>query len=193
MGRRKEFSREEVLEKAMCLFWRKGYEGTSVQDLVAETGINRASMYGTYGDKRQLFAEAFDRYLARNSSKRLLKLDERTSGKEAIRCFFEDLLVFSTGRGRKLGCLLTNSAVELAPHDSDIEERLRAGMGRVEDALYRTLLRAQRDGEIDPERDVRSLSRFYLGVIQGIRVLSRSNPDESLLRDIVKEALARID
>jgi len=193
MGRHKEFDREEVLEKAMHLFWRKGYEGTSVQDLVEETGINRASMYGTYGDKRQLFCEVFDHYVTHVTSKRLQALEQNSSSKDAMRQFYDELVIFSVGRGRKLGCLLTNSAVELAPHDRGIQEQLRAGMGRVEDAIYRTLLRAQRNGEIDPLRDIRSLARFYLGVLQGIRVLSRANPDEGLLRDIVKEALARLD
>ncbi|HSH40807.1 MAG TPA: helix-turn-helix domain-containing protein, partial [Arenicellales bacterium] len=90
MSRNKAFDETEVLERAMTLFWRKGYEATSIQELVTHTGIQRGSLYATYGDKRRLFLAALDHYCGVIAARRLHVLTAPGSGKAAIRRFFQD-------------------------------------------------------------------------------------------------------
>jgi TetR/AcrR family transcriptional repressor of nem operon len=189
MARHKAFREDEVLERAMRRFWTHGYEATSIQDLVDTTGINRASLYGTFGDKERLFAAAVDHYLARVSAERLAILDRGAPASAAIRDYFEDLLAFAGGPGRGLGCLLTNTAVELAPHQPDVAERIRASFARVEDVFARTIERGQQDGDIKAMDDPRRLAHFLVGLIQGIRVLIRARTEPERLRDVVEVGL----
>lgn len=177
----------------MAVFWHKGYAATSIQDLVEATGVNRASLYGAFGDKHRLFLAAIDRYAARSKGERLALLERPGPVKPLIRAFFDDLIVRTQGEGRCLGCLLTNSAVELAPHDPLIRARLRDGFLTVEQGFEVTLRRGQRTGEIAPEKDPKALARFLLGLVQGLRVLARSDAEEATLRDIVEVGLRCLD
>ena len=193
MARQREFDRDRVLDQAMRAFWRKGYEATSVQELVAATGINRASMYDTFGDKRGLFLAAIDHYLAQVNGRRLALLAAPGPAKQVLRHYFEELLAFSCGEGRRLGCLLTNSAIELAPHDRQLGEKLRATMARVEARFQEVIERGQRRGEIPATHEPRALARFLLNAVQGLRVLSRAEASEASLRDVIEVTLAALD
>lgn len=189
MARQKEFDRADVLEKAMRVFWRHGYEATSVQDLVEATGINRGSMYDTFGDKRGLFQAAVQHYIVNVSSQRLENMSKAEDPLAGIRGYFDGLIDFSVGDGRELGCLITNSVVELAPHDPVIGETLRRSFARVEDIFYRILLRAQQAGQLPPGRDIRALARFLTATVNGLRVLARADADAEILRDVVDSAM----
>ena len=176
----------------MRLFWRQGYEATSVQDLVEATGVNRASLYNSFGDKHGLFLASVEHYLDTVSCARLTALEADGPALPALRQYFDEAISFSLGDGRRLGCLITNTAIEMAPHDPDCEERLRGGLARVEDCFYRLVRRGQEQGEIAPERDARALARFLLGLVQGLRVLARLDPQEDRLRDLVETGLATL-
>ena len=119
MARPREFEREEVVQKALAVFWRQGYQATSVQDLVAVTGLNRGSLYDTFGDKHGLFLAVVEHYRTTITAQRLARLEQPGPAREKIATFFKDMIEFSVGEGRLLGCLMTNSAIELAPHDRD--------------------------------------------------------------------------
>jgi len=177
----------------MQAFWCRGYEATSVQDLVEATGINRGSMYDTFGDKFGIFQAAIDFYISNVSAKRLSKMQETESALVAIRTYFEDLINFSVGDGRKLGCLITNSVVELAPHDPIIGGMLRGSFERVEEVFYQTLLRAQDEGEISSQIDARAIARFLTATANGMRVFARADADAETLRDVVNSALSVIE
>ena len=192
MSRPREFDREAVLDRAMTLFWRQGYEATSIQELVEATGVNRASLYATFGDKHGLFLAAVDRYQETVSARRQAILERAGPALDALHSYFEDLLTFSLNDGRRLGCLITNSAVELSTRDGQVEERLRAGVSRLEDAFYRLLRRAEGEGSLPPGRDLRALARFLAGVVQGLRVMARLDPQEDRLRDVVETSLATV-
>jgi len=176
----------------MQVFWSHGYAGTSIQQLVDATGINRASLYTTFGDKERLFLAALDHYVAEVSAVRVARLREATSARAGLEQYFDDLVTFGAGDGRGLGCLLTNAAVELAPHDPGVAARLQASFGRVERALEETIRRGQAAGELDPARDPKALAAFLVTVIQGLRVLMRARAAEDQLRAVVKTALAAI-
>src|SRR5260370_8363930 len=117
MPRPKEFDREDALDRAMGVFWSKGYAATSVEDLVAYMGIQRGSLYGTFGDKRTLFLTALDRYQRVVARELFEALETPGSGIEAIRRFFRLRVEGSLDRSRPYGCLVTNSAVELSRSD----------------------------------------------------------------------------
>ena len=193
MPKTKQFDRDEVLSRAMDLFWEQGFEATSMQELVDATGINRASMYATFGDKHAFFLAVVDHYVTTVSAERLARLKQAGSPRAALSRFFDELVAFSCGDAKRLGCLLTNSAVELAPRDEEIDCRMSILFQRLEDAFHDNLLRAQKAGEIADGRDLRAVARLLTGTVQGIRVLARTNSGESMVRDIADEALRTIN
>ena len=101
--RTKQFVREEALDKAVELFWQQGYEATSIQNLVDKMGINRSSMYDTFGDKQQLFLVAMERYIDRVVSKRLAVVNTTGSGKESIQQFFGDVVDYAVSDAERRG------------------------------------------------------------------------------------------
>ena len=118
----KSFDVAQILDMAMRAFWARGYEATSMQDLVDCTGINRGSLYATYGDKQALFLAALDRYIRWMRDDLMADIAARHGPREAIR---QSFLVFAAGQRRQvaqLGCFVTNTALEVAPHDKEVAE-----------------------------------------------------------------------
>ena len=191
MGRHKTFDQNEVLDKAMQLFWRQGYETTSIQDLVSETGVNRASLYDSFGDKRTLFRLALEHYIETVSAPRLNLLEQEGSTLEAIHAYFDSLMAFSCADAtRRAGCLVTNSTIELALRDSQIAERLQKSLTRVEETFFQTLGRGVQQGDFPADTDCRALARFLTSGVQGLRVLARSGVEAATLKDVVSVTLS---
>lgn len=177
----------------MVAFWSKGYEATSIEDLVTRMGIQRGSLYGTFGDKRTLFLAALDRY-ERVVARRLFDaLETPGSGKEAIRRFFLLKVEASLDRGRPLGCLLTNSAVELSWRDRAATAKVGMSLAKLEGAFFRALVRAREAGEIEAKRDLRTLARFLTSSAQGLSVMAKALPERSVLEDVVEVTLAVLE
>lgn len=193
MARTKEFDRDEVLDSAMHLFWRQGYEATSIHDLVDATGINRASMYASFGGKEALFAAALDHYVDQISRDRLALLSAEGSARKALERYFNSLIRFSIGEGRDLGCLLTNTAVEAAARTSEMDAKLSDVFDRVEKTFREVIRRGQANGEISRHHGPTALARFLMSTVHGLRVQARFNPDEKHLRDTVRVALTVLD
>ncbi len=193
MGRHKEFDRDVVLDRALQTFWSQGYQATSIQDLVERMGINRASIYGTFGDKQRLFLAALERYELIVTRKALEILERPGSGREAIRAFFETKIRYALVPDRPKGCLMTNSAMERSGHDPETAARVAAALARVEEAFYGALGRARRAGEIGDRHSLRALARFLTACAQGMTVLGKARPDRELLRQVAEVALAALD
>ena len=193
MARPKEFDRDQVLDRAMGAFWTKGYTGTSVEDLVAHMGIQRGSLYGTFGDKRALFLAALERYQRVVTRELFEALEAPGSGLEAIRRFFRLRVERSLDRSRPHGCLVTNTAVELARRDRGASARIGGSLAKLEAAFRRALERARAAGELDPGRDVRALARFLTSSAQGLSVMAKTVPDRAVLEDIVAVVLAAVE
>ncbi|MGB3695633.1 MAG: TetR/AcrR family transcriptional regulator [Spirulinaceae cyanobacterium] len=187
MARQKEFDRDEVLKKAMELFWYKGYEATSISDLVEHMGINRASLYDTFGDKHRLFLAALDRY---GDGLALKKLATSPQGITAIRNFFANLLRYYTTKKECKGCLMTNTLVELALHDQDTATKITAHLQQMEDAFYQALIYGQAKGEIEPSLNLRAIARYLTSSANGLSVMAKAKPDTQVLQDIVEVTLA---
>ncbi|MEO3429037.1 TetR/AcrR family transcriptional regulator [Pelagibius sp. CAU 1746] len=193
MARPRRFEREEVVEKALGVFWRQGYQATSVQDLVDATGLNRGSLYDTFGDKHGLFLEVVEHYRSHVSARRLAKLEEPGPAREKIATFFKEVIEFSVGEGRLLGCLMTNAAIELAPHDRDTRLAVAANMAAMEAAFRRVLTRARKEGEIGAGKSPADLARFLTATANGLRVMAKVSPERAALRSVVRIALESLD
>ena len=181
MPRSKAFDPDEALHKAMQVFWERGYEATSVQDLVQGIGINRFSLYSTFGGKHQLFVAALERYRDTIVADLVGELEQSTAGLAAIRQFFERLVNFFASAKGWRGCLITNTAVELAPHDPQAAAKVQAYVVRLEEAFYRVLLQAQQAQQLAAAHACRDLARFLTGSALGLGVLAKTSPGRQAL------------
>ncbi len=189
MSRTKEFDPDAVLQRALGLFWERGYEATSMADLVEHLGIARASIYATFGDKRTLYLRALDRYVRTRDPDPVEMLSQPGPVLPAIRALVEAYATESVCDERRRGCLVVNTAVELMSRDPQAARQVEANWDALETALTSALTRARAQGEIPRDKEPRALARFLLVVLQGIRVLGRAHPDPGRLRDAAAQAL----
>lgn len=190
MPRPKAFDPDEVLHKAMHAFWERGYEATSIQDLVACMGINRFSLYSTFGDKHQLFLAALERYRDQVVARLVADLERSDAGLGALRQFFTRLVeAFASAQGWR-GCLMTNTAVELAPHDPQAALQVQAHVVRLEEAFARVLLQAQQTHALAATHACGDLARFLTGAALGLGVLAKTAPGRPALEGYVSVVLS---
>lgn len=188
--REREFDRNEVLKKAMSLFWKKGYYDTSVQDLVEHTHVARSGLYGEFGDKHTLFLNALDHYIQQVSEGMLGDLNQPEAGLTEIRGFFEGLMQFAENQYRgQLGCLMCNTAIELAPDDQDVAVRVKDFFDSLRKLFRRAIENGQKSGEIRTDINALAYGDYLLGVMQGLAVLGRSPVERSVIRRFVHTAL----
>ena len=186
MARPRQFEESAALDSAMTAFWRRGYAATSVQDLVDETGLNRGSLYGSFGDKHTLFLGILDHYSETVAARWIAILAEGPSGLGAIRHFFSVLVECSAADPRHLGCLITNTAVELGPHDAELSARVGRAYAALEAGFVDALDRARASGEIGADRDLQALAWFLVCATQGMLVLSKVTPGRLALGKIAE-------
>jgi TetR/AcrR family transcriptional repressor of nem operon len=193
MGRKKEFDRDEVLDRAIEAFWCKGYEATSVQDLLDEMGINRGSLYDTFGDKHTLFLAAIDRYYDKALARTAAALEAPGPARAAIERVIRDAVDCAAADAQHKGCLMTNSAVELAPHCLETADRVARYYRQTEDALCRAVGRARGEGGLGSRMDDRAIARFVTCGLQGLQVLSKVSADCETLRDAAEVMISALD
>jgi TetR/AcrR family transcriptional repressor of nem operon len=193
MARTKDFDEQEVLNKAVCLFWHKGYNGTSMQDLVDGLGISRSSLYDTYGDKHALFIKALESYQGMASGKMCNIVSNTESAKEAIKRLFELTINDLLSDQQHKGCFMVNAEVEVAPHDKEVSDMVCKNDQQVEDAFYKAIKKGQDSGEIANQQDARALARFIFNTVKGIRVSAKSTADKSFFDDIIKTTMSVLD
>jgi TetR/AcrR family transcriptional repressor of nem operon len=192
MARPREFEETAVLDAAMDCFWRNGYEATSVRDLAMRMGITGTSLYNAFGDKHSLFREVLRRYAERSTRERIARLESTLPPKAAVCAFLGEIIERSVDGDRR-GCLLVNTALEMAPHDPEISADVAALLSEIEAFFHRAITAAQAQGSVPPDREPADLARLLLGVTLGLRVLARSNPQRELLEGVVRPALALLD
>lgn len=189
MARPQEFDTDAVLEQAMYVFWHKGYDDTSIQDLVEATGLNRGSLYNAFGDKAQLFSSVMDRYRAMSPARALASAPDDASPRQLIVDFLYTLVERAHRDDDNKGCLLTNTAAGLYGCNDAMTHWIRDTLSTFEEVLTAVIERGQARGEISPSTSPRSLARFLVGTAQGINVMARAQPDDQTLKDIVDNAL----
>ncbi|MFE9018669.1 TetR/AcrR family transcriptional regulator [Streptomyces sp. NPDC007808] len=194
MARTKEFDPEAALQAALELFWRRGYEATSMADLVEHLGIGRASLYATFGSKHELYLKALERYDRAGLPPIVRELSQPGPALPAVRSVVRRYATEAADdRLRRNGCLVTNTAAELAPHDPAAARQVERNWDQLETVLHSTLLRAQAQGELPADRDPLTLARMLLVLLQGLRVVGKASPDPARVRDAAEQALALLD
>lgn len=187
MGRPKEFDEQEALLKAMKLFWIHGYKATSIQDLVDGMGIGRGSLYGTFGGKRSLFLRAL-RHYDKDRGGQLAEISTSKPPRQAVLNPFEAIANTALDGGSRDGCFLVNTALELSPHDSEIESLVADGFSGAEAFFRSTIERGQACEEISTAVDASSTAQTLHTLLLGMLVLARSRPEPVLLQSIVEQA-----
>ncbi len=189
----KEFDPEAALERAMVLFWARGYEGTSLSQLLEAMGIRRQSLYDTFTDKHTLYLMVLERY----HDQMMLMVDEHLAHEDAsrdsVRGFFEVYLSLVL-RTEQRSCLMANAALELSQRDEDVARVVREYFEALELAMRGALQRAQRRGEVSPKSKPAALARHLVSCLMGMSVMSRGAAlSRPALRQLVHSALACID
>jgi TetR/AcrR family transcriptional repressor of nem operon len=193
MPRPREFDIDAVLERAMQVFWSKGYEATSLDDLCEATGLGRSSLYAAFGDKHNLLLQSLSRY-ADNGAERVAKVlmskvPLRAALSEFLAAFIDAIVA---GPGRR-GCFIGNCAAELARNDRGAMQEVRKALARNEDYFRAALTAAEQRGELSPKADVNALAQFLTSSIQGLRLVGKANPDREVLENVAAVILRCLD
>jgi len=185
MTRPKEFNPDEVVDKAMNTFWQKGFEATSINDLVDSTGINKASLYNTFGNKEKLFHSAIDRYFQRFVTTAVYQMDQESSGLTAITAFLYSAGEMAMNDDIKKGCFLTNSCIESTILDEESKRRVSESLSTMKNSFRRAITRAQESGELSKKWDPDDMAFYLINMMQGLRVLSKVIPDRERLKTVI--------
>ncbi|WP_264534652.1 TetR/AcrR family transcriptional regulator [Flavobacterium sp. N1736] len=187
MARTKEFNEDQALDKAIEIFWHKGYNGTSAQDLVTHLGLSRSSLYDTFGDKQKLFSQSLQRYQKQSENQVIKLLDESENIKETLHDLFKQAVIESLEDRITKGCFMVNSSVELAMHDEEIAKIVKNNTQVMQDVFTKAVQKGQDAGHISKTADARVLARFIFNNYSGIRVLARTGErDKQVYDDIIK-------
>ncbi|MFE9707099.1 TetR/AcrR family transcriptional regulator [Streptomyces sp. NPDC005930] len=173
MGRPKQFDPDVAVEQAMDVFWRKGYAGTTPQDLVDALGIGKGSLYNTFGSKHALYERALRRYRDSQAAALVALIGEAGPVKARLRGALEFLVDMDLADPDRRGCMAVNAAAELAATDEVATELVRRMLDRTEDAFRALIEEGRRSGEIAPDRDPAALGSMLLNTVVGLRLMAR--------------------
>ncbi|HTK86778.1 MAG TPA: TetR/AcrR family transcriptional regulator [Nitrospiraceae bacterium] len=193
MARAKEFNPEDALDKAMQVFWHKGYEATSVEDLLKAMDLNRGSLYDTFGDKRQLFLKVMDRYCTSFVGPKLSLLDQPGPALPTLHRFINGMIEGGLADPQRRGCFISNTVMELSPHEEEIAGRLRRALKVVEDAFFKVLARAKEQGELKDDKDPRALARFLTTMMQGAVVMIKAGTSADVVKQTTETGLSILE
>jgi TetR/AcrR family transcriptional repressor of nem operon len=185
MARPREFEADAVLERATRVFWARGFEHTSLDDLCAATGLNRSSLYAAFGDKRALYLKSLARY-EEGSVERIRKAFAGRSPREGLKTFLAGLVdAIVAGPGRR-GCFIGNCAAEMARLDRAATARVKQSLDRIEQSFHAIFA----NGGV---RDARARARFITAGVQGLRLYGKANSDRKALEDVSDQLLHCLD
>jgi TetR/AcrR family transcriptional repressor of nem operon len=193
MARPREFEETVVLDAAIQCFWAKGFEATSMRDLIDRMGITGASVYNAFGDKRALYRRALAHYLESSFGERVIRLETTVPPRQAIESFFVEIIDRSMNDALHRGCMMVNSALEAVPDAPEAQDIIGDFLTRAEGFFHRCVQAGQRDGSISRSQPAEDLGSLLLGVLLGIRVLARAKPQRPLLEGVVRPVLALLD
>ncbi len=187
-GRPLSFDRDAALGQAMLLFWRHGYEGTSLNDLTATMGVTPPSLYTAFGDKKRLFLEAVHRYLSGPITSETI-IDEAPTARDAASGLLRAAAVGFTGGATPAGCLLASSAISGSAAAADVQEELAALRRGIEARLRRKIVDAIEAGELGAGAAPETLAGHVMAVIQGMSTLARDGASREKLLGIAEFAM----
>ncbi len=188
----KSFDESEVVERAMKVFWQKGYAATSISDITNATGIQRGSLYNAFDGKHDLFVRGLLKYGDDRRAVKLQMLAAVDDPREAITMFFESLVKSSLADPDKKGCLLFNTALEYSTHQDDVQQHVSAGIQDVVEFFKGRINQGKELGVISDSVDTASTANALIALVVGLRVLGRGAFGKTALQQVAKQALALI-
>ena len=187
-GRPREFNADKALGRALKVFWRKGYEGTSLPDLTRAMGINRPSLYAAFGNKEALFRLAIDRYVAQAACRVREALDEPTARQVVQRLWRESIDLVTAARNPR-GCFLVQGALACGDAADPLRREMIKRRSAGEAALRERLVRAQAEGDLPTDADPAALAKFVFALTHGMAVQAASGATREELLRVAETAL----
>ena len=192
MARIREFEPKEALEKAMLVFWQKGYADTSIDDLVDATGVSRYGLYGEFGSKHGLFLASLDHYQDTAVNAYFGIVERSGAAMAEITLYFDTLLNWYSQPAGKLGCLMCNSATEVAPHDKAVQKKVKGALNRMTTGFAAALMNAKNRGEVKADLDIKQAADFLTGILLGASVMVRSGASKQMIGNTIKMSLTSL-
>ncbi|WP_232664259.1 TetR/AcrR family transcriptional regulator [Pseudonocardia sp. TRM90224] len=193
MGRPRQFSDTAVLDAAMTVFWERGYEGASTQELCERTGLGRGSLYNAYGSKHRLYEQAIQRYAATAGARQLQMLAEPAATvKGALRELMIGVIDADLADPGRRGCLALNAATEACGRTATVAALVRRQFDDLEQAICHLVTVGQRTGELRTDRPPMQVARTFQSAYYGLRALAKVTADRQALLDVVEGAVAAL-
>ena len=189
MGRPREFDLETALDRAMEIFYTKGYEATTLDDLTAAMGIKRPSLYASFGNKEALFLQVLERYGERSALDAQTVLTSQSDVRKAVEAFLYLAAEWHVQRSQMRGCLIANSSSDCREEQPNICRRIQQLHRKNEAILFQRLQQGVEIGELPPNTDTRGLAQFFYGVTQGMAVLARGQHNPEIIWNMAKFAM----
>ena len=193
MVRPREFQEDKALEKAMLLFWEKGYEATSLSDLTTSMGIQKPSIYAAFGDKKDLFEAALRKYIQEHATFFRRHLQSGSSVKEAIHTLFQEIVAQAYQEDRNRGCFCINTMVELAPHEPRFEVLTREHQLYLTVIFQETIERGKKAGELQAHINAKALANTLVVSLIGLTVMMKSRPDRTFVDQSVETVMQLLE
>ncbi|WP_138755388.1 TetR/AcrR family transcriptional regulator [Paenibacillus sinopodophylli] len=187
MARPREFDEQQALLKAMHLFWQKGYEATSISDLTAAMGIQRPSLYGTFGDKEELFHAALRKYADLSLVYIGSKLRAAPSAREAVRLYLLGITNNEDGKHPEWGCLCVNTLTEMAARNASLAQFTSEFQWRLSELLRETIQEGISSGELSDELNAASVASALTISAVGISVMMKAQPDRNVVEGAIEQ------
>lgn len=190
MARSREFDESVALEKATITFWEKGYEDTSYDDLVASTGVSRYGLYSAFGDKKEFFLKALDHYLEMNRCEMMGSLLSEDASLKEVKAYFRRMEDKDADPKKRVGCMLCNTAIEMAQYDKDAEERVKVIFEELKTFIKKALVTAKSKGELSKAANPDELADFLVGLMLGAAMMVRSPIELPKIRNFIETGLS---
>ena len=192
IGRPREFDTDEALEAAMHQFWSKGYEATSLQDLLKVMHLSKSSFYETFGNKHQLFEQCLMHYWDSLITQMMEDFHRIRSGRKFIEAVFSTVAHEASQKGVKHGCLLVTTANELAHRDEIIGKLVSRGTAKLAGVFLTAVKRAQEEGDFPLDKNPKILANYLVSSLSGLQTLVKGGADAKTVRDITGVVLAAL-
>ena len=189
MSRHREFNEPEALEQAMVTFWQQGFDDTSYDDLVKATGVSRYGLYSAFGDKKEFFFKALDYYIDQHRCEMLGSLAAKDASLSDIRDYFDRLVGGLDEPEKKIGCMLCNTAIEMAQFDQDAEDKVHQIFAEIKSNFKRAVKNAIQKGELSKDRNANQTADYLFGLMMGGAMLVRSPIERSKIRNFIKTGM----
>jgi len=191
-GRPRSFDTEAAVDRAMDVFWSRGYHGTALPDLLRATKLSRGSLYAAFGGKHALFLRALDRYIANAYARMDVELDPRRAPIAGVRAYLAGYAERASGANGRRGCLLVATAMELAAHAAEADRRVASFFKTMETRLAVALARAKAAGELADGVEPASAARLLVCLVEGLRVMGKTAPTRATTQATVDALLDRL-